>query len=186
MALPLRCPKRTHSHQRSDQKRRVFRDLSILGKGALCASHSPFFTSHKGTSQKSAEFAPANLPFQIQANTLRTGECSLRISLFFPLFPASLPQVPLSLVPCATTCAVLAEPQGSSRKGRNVARGGLGLGGGLGKEQELHVDLYLVWGRSRGSVWVCTWFGEGRCPAVVVELQRSWQDLVCCYGAPAV
>lgn len=121
MALPLRCPKRTHSHQRSDQKRRVFRDLSILGKGALCASHSPFFTSHKGTSQKSAEFAPANLPFQIQANTLRTGECSLRISLFFPLFPASLPQVPLSLVPCATTCAVLAEPQGSSRKGRAVA-----------------------------------------------------------------
>ena len=62
-------------------------------------------------------------------------------------------------------------------RGRNVARGGLGLVRGLGKEQELHVDLYLVWGRSRGSACICIWSGEKGGPAVVVELQRSWQDL---------
>lgn len=78
----------------------------------------------------SAELALANLPFQIQANTLRTGECSLRISLFFPLFPASLPQVSFSLVPSATTCAVLAEPQESSRKGQAVGRQGTELEAG--------------------------------------------------------
>lgn len=64
--------------------------------------------------------------------------------------------------------AILSFPSQAARgvgaltwRGRNVARGGLGLGGGLGKEQELHVDLYLVWGRSRGYTWISTWFGEG-------------------------
>lgn len=120
----------THGHPKSDQKRKIFRDLSTHGKGPLCASHSPFFTAHKGILQTSAEVARANLPFQIQANTLRTGKCSLRISLFFPLLPASLPQISLSLVPCATTCAVLAEPQGSSRKGWAAAGQGTELEAG--------------------------------------------------------
>lgn len=34
-----------------------------------------------------------------------------------------------------------------TQRGRNVARGGVGLVRGLEKEQGTHGDLYLVWGR---------------------------------------